>query len=449
VAVRGFNDTPDAVVLAAGTNNITGAAPYTISCLLKRGTAGVWNPVIAGHLADNTQSWAIYFQGVSGGTGINRLTMINTAAGGTSNSTFTTTTTTAYVLIFFTCGGGFGDMGRWHKMDAGGAWTHEAGTEPGTPLRGLTDIAGGHLRLGESDGTPDFIGNMAFSCFWHANLTDAQVEAAAANLRIDDFIRHEITPASIWPLTQASTATPVADLLGTSNQTSLVGTFVVTGDDPAGWNLVASPLPLTFTFRLSGGAANSDPAASIGGARSTIAAPAGLFDDVAFAQGVAGAVDYRLVYVTNDSASNATAVAHVSTQLEAGRQIAVGAATEAAGATVTPIANDATPPAGVTFTAPTTTGTAISLGTINAGQSKGLWLRRTISPGTAPDPTNAWQITATITDLTGPAPATIRKLAGTFIIEALQPNIAVFDGTAWVYATQREWTGTDWFPPVL
>ena len=60
-------------------------------------------------------------------------------------------------------------------------------------------------------------------------------------------------------------------------------------------------------FRLSGGAANSDPNAALGGAKSsteiTAASLHNLFDQVASAESSAGDVEYRCFYVHNAHAT--------------------------------------------------------------------------------------------------------------------------------------------------
>lgn len=171
-------------------------------------------------------------------------------------------------------------------------------------------------------------------------------------------------------------------------------------------NVAAAAPALDFNVRLSGGATNANPAASIGGAESSNAytgtkTAGNLFDDSAFTEyNASGHIDYRCVYVHNNEASaGGTAVAYVSQQAPTGTVIAIGAATQAAGSTATAIANDATAPSGVTFSAPTSAGTGISLGTIGAGQGKGLWIRRTISAGATPNAANAWEISYEVTPL--------------------------------------------------
>lgn len=55
-------------------------------------------------------------------------------------------------------------------------------------------------------------------------------------------------------------------------------------------------------YRLSGGAANSDPALSLGGVKSSTAA-SNYFDDVSSAEASAGDTEYRCVYVHNAHAT--------------------------------------------------------------------------------------------------------------------------------------------------
>jgi hypothetical protein len=194
----------------------------------------------------------------------------------------------------------------------------------------------------------------------------------------------------LWEFNQASPATAVQDLAGTAHQTAIsAGSTAVTGDDPAGWTfgVVVIP-PLDFSVRLSGGAANADPVISIGGAESSESPGSDLFDDVSNAERTGGLIDYRLIYIHNNDTASGSVIAYVPTQLEAGRQLAVGVATQLAGATVPAIATDQTAPAGVAFSAPTTAPAGVSLDTIPAGSFRGLWLRRTVNSGTAQDPTN-------------------------------------------------------------
>lgn len=135
-------------------------------------------------------------------------------------------------------------------------------------------------------------------------------------------------------------------------------------------------------YRLSGGAANSDPDLSIGGAKSSVVSPADLFDDVSGAESAAGDIEYRCLYVHNKHAtlSLQNAVLWISSNTTANR-IAVGAGAAAINATETAVANESAAPAGVTFSQPTNKAGGIALGTIPAGQHKAIWLRRNVTAG--------------------------------------------------------------------
>lgn len=137
-------------------------------------------------------------------------------------------------------------------------------------------------------------------------------------------------------------------------------------------------------YRLSGGAGNASPAASLGGAKSTTAAGTSIFDDVSSAEAVAGDTEYRCVYVHNAHASLTLvgAVAWVPTNTpSASTTVDVGVGTSAVNGTEQTVADENTAPSSVTFAAAATQGAGIALGDIPAGQSRAVWLRRTITAG--------------------------------------------------------------------
>ena len=146
----------------------------------------------------------------------------------------------------------------------------------------------------------------------------------------------------------------------------------------------------SLELHLSGGTTNTSPAASIGGARSTQAGGVvptsltanSLFDDVTGAEEQAGDIEYRCVYVRNVGTVDAqNTVVWLSANTSDGQtQIAMGLGTVATGASAqeTAVANENTAPASVTFTEPASEGAGLSIGTIPAGQHKGVWLRRTV-----------------------------------------------------------------------
>lgn len=139
-------------------------------------------------------------------------------------------------------------------------------------------------------------------------------------------------------------------------------------------------------YRLSGGAGNTSPAASLGGAKSTTAAGANIFDDVASAEAVAGDTEYRCIYVHNAHGSLTLVGATLwipSNTPSATTTVDVGVGTSAVNGTETAVADENTAPSGVTFVAAASQGAGVALGDIPAGQSRAVWLRRTISAGTA------------------------------------------------------------------
>lgn len=144
-------------------------------------------------------------------------------------------------------------------------------------------------------------------------------------------------------------------------------------------------MPITSTdivYRLSGGAANSDPLASLGGAKSSVAAGSSLFDDVSSAEASAGDIEYRLVYVHNAHATLTLLGAKVWIQTNtpsANTDAAIGLAAAGANATETAVANENTAPASVTFSQPASFAAGLSIGDLAPGQHFGVWVRRTVT----------------------------------------------------------------------
>lgn len=146
-------------------------------------------------------------------------------------------------------------------------------------------------------------------------------------------------------------------------------------------------MPITSSdlqLRLSGGAANSNPHASLGGAKSSEAVPLGLFDTVSSAESEAGDIEYRCIYVHNNHGSLTLqdAVIWIDTNTT-GNRIAIGLGTSAVNATEQTVANEDTAPSGVTFSQPANKGAGIALGNIPAGQHRAVWIRRTILAATS------------------------------------------------------------------
>lgn len=136
-------------------------------------------------------------------------------------------------------------------------------------------------------------------------------------------------------------------------------------------------------LRLTGGAANSDPNASLGGARSghnVSATPlANLFAHVTPAQGIAGAVHYRAVDLVNGGDAPA---AYLSVWIDPNTPSPSTALALGAGALESTLAIGAetTAPAGISFGEPTE-GARLALPDLPVGQGVRVWLRRTVLAG--------------------------------------------------------------------
>jgi hypothetical protein len=151
-------------------------------------------------------------------------------------------------------------------------------------------------------------------------------------------------------------------------------------------------MPITATdihLRLTGGASNSNPASSLGGAKSTTTdAGSNLFDDVSGAESAAGDTEYRGISVSNEHGSLSYLAPRVwigTDTPSADTDADVALAAEAVNTTMATIADENTAPTSVTFA-----NTAVSFATgltipdIPNGQFKGVWLKRVVNAGAAP-----------------------------------------------------------------
>lgn len=153
-----------------------------------------------------------------------------------------------------------------------------------------------------------------------------------------------------------------------------------------------------FSPRLSGGASNADGNASLGGIKSSEVVSTttdGLFDAVSAAQASAGSIEYRCIYLHNANGTDTMTAARVwvsaNTPL-AGTTLDIGVGTAAVNATEQTVGNESTAPSGVSFSAPTTAGTGLALGTLPAGQHKAIWLRRTVTAGAGVSASDTWTL---------------------------------------------------------
>lgn len=152
-------------------------------------------------------------------------------------------------------------------------------------------------------------------------------------------------------------------------------------------------MPITtgdIEFRLSGGAANSDPNASLGGAKSTTEIVQGvagnLFDNVDSAEATAGSVKYRCYYVHNahPTLDWQAPVKWIQSQTTSSdTSVDVGLGSSGVNGTEQTVVNEDTAPTAVTFTAPANKGSGLTMPNIPAGQHHAIWVRWTVNAGAA------------------------------------------------------------------
>lgn len=142
-------------------------------------------------------------------------------------------------------------------------------------------------------------------------------------------------------------------------------------------------------FRLSGGVANADGNASLGGVISSevvSAALNALFDRVTGAEAAAGDIEYRCLYVRNTHGTLTlyAATVWISTNTPSTDTVlAIGLGTAAIAATEQTIATEADAPVAVSFSAPASYAAGLLIGDLAPGEYKAIWLRRTVGAGAA------------------------------------------------------------------
>lgn len=148
-----------------------------------------------------------------------------------------------------------------------------------------------------------------------------------------------------------------------------------------------------ISLNYSGGAANSNPDLSLGGARSSVAIPDAtannIFDDVQGAETISGDTEYRCFYVKNNHATldfNNVKVWISQKTPAATEEIQIGMGTASKGGTEQSVANENTTPTGVTFIDASTSSTALDVGDLSnsaGGNShKAIWIKRIVNPNT-------------------------------------------------------------------
>ena len=142
-------------------------------------------------------------------------------------------------------------------------------------------------------------------------------------------------------------------------------------------------------FRLSGGASNTDPNAALGGAMSTDAGGIittdvlnNLWDNVSGTEAGAGDTEYRGIYIRNEhgSLTYTSPVIWISSNTTSGDDtIEIALADEAVDATMEVIGDESTAPTGPSFSAPSSKGAGLALGSLGVNSFKGVWVKRIVN----------------------------------------------------------------------
>lgn len=131
---------------------------------------------------------------------------------------------------------------------------------------------------------------------------------------------------------------------------------------------------------------NSTPNSSLGGAISTTevvtATLQNLFDNVSGSESVSGTTEYRCVYIKNENSTdtmNNTKIWLQSNTPSTETTVAIGLGSSAINGIEQTISNESTAPSGISFSSPSSEGSALSIGNIPAGQHKAIWIRRIVN----------------------------------------------------------------------
>lgn len=145
-------------------------------------------------------------------------------------------------------------------------------------------------------------------------------------------------------------------------------------------------------YRLSGGATNTDPNASLGGVKSSTAVTDNvvdnLFDDIIGTEHLAGVVEYRCIYVHNGHASitGTNGLVWIAADVVGGdSHLSIAVGTAAVNGTEQTIVDETNAPTGVTWSDQAVSrDTGLALGDLPPGQHKAVWIRRTTTSGLIP-----------------------------------------------------------------
>jgi hypothetical protein len=230
VAVREFDGTDDVIEMAIGGLSAVQWTDFTYAFILKRARNATNDRIFSTKTSGDFARFEALFNDNPTVNAI--LNVSRSPVDADSESTFTVTTTDAWVLVGVNKASGT-NAPRSHKcVMSTTTWTH---SNNANTLQNMDTSAGagGFIDVGNTQEFPGFFqGRMAVGAIWTSALSDGDFETLTGSLQ--DWV--DLSPAALWAFNQASVATPVDDLTGTSDQTAITGTTVVTGDDPPGFS---------------------------------------------------------------------------------------------------------------------------------------------------------------------------------------------------------------------
>ena len=135
-------------------------------------------------------------------------------------------------------------------------------------------------------------------------------------------------------------------------------------------------------IKYTGGAANSDGNASLGGTVSSNGPTSNslhnLFDEVSGTESLAGDIEYRCVALKNNHGSLTAKSTKIYISADTSSYYDLALDGNGLNAAPESVGNESTAPSGESFTHPTTYSGGLSMGNIPNGQYYPYWIRRTI-----------------------------------------------------------------------
>jgi hypothetical protein len=234
MAVREFDGTDDEVITATG--GLSAMTHGTVAALFKA--------------RDFSANQSIFRSHNSGGSHLGQMLGVSSPAGavqwsaaGGGSVAQVISSGVWYLAVMRKATGDVTPRFSVHNYNTS-AWSHQNGsiTRPDLTAPG----ASGTIKMSFQSTSEYFDGWMAVRAAWanalpwSADTTgDAAIEAAGLEDALQAWV--DATPSALWPFNQAATTTPVDDIIGAADQSSLVGTAVVTTDDPPGFDFNLGP----------------------------------------------------------------------------------------------------------------------------------------------------------------------------------------------------------------